>query len=350
MATDGPSVSPRRALLAGLSSSLVALLLVGLAGELWVRLGGPGIDYDLEMWRYARTGKQPSRAPRIGHEHRPGVREQLMGVPVATDEQGRRFDPEAPPIPSEARRLLILGDSITMGWGVAYPETFAGRLQTKLNEPGPPWYEIWNAGVGNYGTVQEVAAFHHRWLPQEPDAVLLAYFINDAEPVPVERTGLLRQRSHLFILLAARWDRLVRRIGGHGGDYREYYRGLYRPEQPAWQAVREALAHLAATCQARDLPLLVAVIPELHQPAEQYPFQEVHRAVLDQARSLGVPAVDLLPATAGADVRSLWVAPDDAHPNAEGHARLARELLRWIDPAAPLAGIFAPAEGSEPAR
>jgi len=47
-------------------------------------------------------------------------------------------------------------------------------------------FEVLNAGVGNYGTVQESSSLQDRTIRAFPtrDLVILEYFINDAEPVP----------------------------------------------------------------------------------------------------------------------------------------------------------------------
>jgi hypothetical protein len=62
------------------------------------------------------------------HGLRPGGSGTSFGVPVSIDEDGFR----APAVPSGHRpsaTILMLGDSVTFGVGVAEPETFVGRLQ-----------------------------------------------------------------------------------------------------------------------------------------------------------------------------------------------------------------------------
>src|SRR5882724_1770369 len=75
-------------------------------------------NYDVEMWRYAKELKQPSPDPVRGHEHVKNSSAVLQSVNIRTDDWGMRGGPVAPRRP-DTRRILVLGDSITLGWGVA---------------------------------------------------------------------------------------------------------------------------------------------------------------------------------------------------------------------------------------
>ena len=71
----------------------LAVTLVVLAGlfELGVRLFvDNGMNFNLEMWKYARDLKEVAPDPLVGHRHRPGRRARLMGVEVAINSNGLR--------------------------------------------------------------------------------------------------------------------------------------------------------------------------------------------------------------------------------------------------------------------
>ena len=72
------------------------------------------------------------------------------------------------------------------------------------------------------------------------------------------------------------------------------------------------------------------LLPELHDPA-RYPFAEEHRKVLAFLAQAGIPALDVTPAFKDTtDPLRLWVAVDDAHPNAFAHAIIARATEQFI--------------------
>ena len=75
----------------GLVTVLVPVLVTALAFEVLTRLVvDDGMQYDLEMWKYARDVKQISADPLIAHEHAPDRRARLMGVDFRTNSKGLR--------------------------------------------------------------------------------------------------------------------------------------------------------------------------------------------------------------------------------------------------------------------
>src|SRR5882672_10131817 len=109
---------------------LLAVLLIGGALELYVRLvEDDGMQFDLEMWKYAKSVKMISSDPLIGHEHRPNADAFLMGARVTTNDAGFRNEPVALAKRPSSTRVMMLGDSVLFGWGTKQDETVAARLQ-----------------------------------------------------------------------------------------------------------------------------------------------------------------------------------------------------------------------------
>ena len=173
--------------LKSLALVLVSVALSLLAFELYVRVViDNGLNYELDMWKYATQMKQVSDDAKIGHEHRPGARAHLMRVEIATNAAKLRDRDYPLQKPTDSTRILMLGDSITMGWGVDAADTVAKRLEMDFNDSYPERHiEVINAGVGNYNTAMEVDWFLSRGLAYDPDIVVLNYFVNDAEPTPI---------------------------------------------------------------------------------------------------------------------------------------------------------------------
>lgn len=329
--------SPRRAgpIRIAIGAALTATaLLVGLLileGVTRLVMDRQGMHFGIEMWKYARQVKRKSDDPNIGHEHLPGRHARLMGVPVEISSQGLRDREYSIPKPADVRRIMILGDSMTFGWGARQEETYAKVFEKMLQEPNTADsrpVEVVNTGVGNYNTAQQVAWFLRSGLQFQPDVVLLAYYINDAEPTPVERQSWLAQHSYLYVFASSGGIALKRKLG-LAPTFFEYYRDLYCDDQPGWQACQQALASLAATCREHRIALRLMLIPELHFPGGTYPFANVHAQVAQVAEAEGVPALDLQHAFQGVPPRQLWVSPGDAHPNALAHAVIAKELTQW---------------------
>lgn len=137
--------------------------------------------YDVEMTRYALELKSAQAPPEIGFVHKPSKRANLMGVEVAINSRGIR-GPEFSIAPAPGvRRILFLGDSLTLGWGVKEDATFARVLERSLSKQHP--VEILNTGHGNFNSAQEAGYYFDYARPWGSRQVVVFYFINDAEEI-----------------------------------------------------------------------------------------------------------------------------------------------------------------------
>lgn len=283
--------------------------------------------YDIEMLRYATLIKHESPNPLVGHVHAPNARAHLMDADVQINSDGLR-DGEHAAARDDRYRIIFLGDSLTFGWGVEQDETFKTRLEAALNRRYPT--EIINFGTGNYNSEQEVNLFLEKGLKYRPDKVVVFYFINDAEPTPKKARLAFLYHSRLVTLAWSRLHALESNLGDRGEFYRTYYADLYRPDAPGWKNAQAALRQLRDVCAANGIALQVVLLPELHS-LQEYPFSNEHAVVTNYLRSIGVPVLDLAPRfTDQGQPMQLWVAPDDAHPNALAHKLIAEKAEDFI--------------------
>ena len=312
---------------------LASLVVTALLLELGLRVLDQHLMlYDVEMWKYAVRLKEQSPDPLLRHVHRPSSHARLMGVDVRINAHGLRdfeYDYEKRP---GVYRILVLGDSITFGWGVPFAATYAKRLERLLNAHATAGhsYQVINSGVGNWNTAQEVEWLRHEGLRYEPDLILLGYFLNDAEPIissPLPRSSWV-YRSHLAVFVWTGWSKLRLLFDGTR-QYRSYYAQLYAGD--GWRACERALAelsHLAAHHHARTMAVL---FPDLHDlDARRYPFRAVHGRVLEAAERSRIPMLDLFPVYENRAARDLVVAADDAHPNELAHALAADAIYDFL--------------------
>jgi hypothetical protein len=100
-------------------------------------------------------------------------------VHIATNSLGLR-GPEIGSKPAGVRRVLALGDSFTFGHAVEAAEAWPAVLEALLNARGGPRYEVINAGVGGYGTGQELLMYDELQARVQPDLVVLGFaVVND---------------------------------------------------------------------------------------------------------------------------------------------------------------------------
>jgi lysophospholipase L1-like esterase len=330
-----PRGEGRQSTLANVVVLVVAILFGCVAMEVALRvIFAHSSDFSMEMWKYAVQLKRPVADPQLSFMHAPNRSAFLMGVPVSINSDGLRDSEYSHTKPPGVYRIMMLGDSTTFGWGVRQTDTAAKFLERKLNEHLPPGYdkvEVINAGVGNYDTVQEVRYYETFGREFHPDLVILVFFINDPEPVPVEKKSFLIDRSYLIAFSTNRFDGVLRHAGVRP-DWKKYYASLYEDDRPGFQACKAALRSLANATRSDGAQLLVAILPELHQiNGDSYPFKAAHEKIKDVMAGEHVPVVELIDGLKDhGPEETLWVTPLDDHPDAKANDLISDQLQQWI--------------------
>jgi len=112
--------------------------------------------------------------------------------------------------------------------------------------------------------------------------------------------------------------------------FREFYSALYRDDAEGWAKSKYALQQLKAICLKRGIDLKVVILPELHELVD-YTFTKEHALITDFLQGNGIPFLDLAPFLRNEDnPQTLWVAMDDAHPNARAHRLIADYTLEFL--------------------
>jgi hypothetical protein len=114
-------------------------------------------------------------------------------------------------------------------------------------------------------------------------------------------------------------------------SYVDYYRGLYESGAEGFSPFEEALGGIGEWTRTRSLPWIFVVLPEFHD--FDGAFEDVYDLVRAKASAAGAIVVDATAAFRGHDPASIWVAYNDVHPNARGHAIIAEAILDQVDPA-----------------
>ena len=280
-------------------------------------------SYDIEMWKYATHLKEPVNDPR-GHIHVSGRSMRLMGVDVSINSKGLRDREFAYSKPAGVFRILALGDSFTMGWGVPVEDTFSKRIEKILDRTSK--VEVLNGGVGNYNTLQELTAYELEYSKYDPDLVLLCFYVNDAEPAQENKAPRFFPNSYLLAFLNRQWQN-VQLLLNPKTRFDAYYNAQF--EGDSWSKYEEVIARLAQSVQARHSKLVVALLPDFRM-LDHYPFTNIHAKVKARFESLGVQVIDLAENLESSFDRRpssrYWVAWDDPHPNADAHRIIAEKI------------------------
>ncbi len=264
-------------------------------------------------------------------------------TPVVIDSRGMRA-PEirAPEITANEQaagkpRILVLGDSFTFGWGVAFEETFPGQLQERL-----PAARVENAGVPGFGLPDIVDWFEAYGLARKPDVVIVAIFLGndlldatakqrqiDVTAPPLKRSAWRQIEHALFthshqirLLKRALPEPLARRLRqlthtpepwaiGYLRDTLETCALTPPPLAQEGRAASEAaIVRLTQLAKSHGFRLVVALVPGPLQASPTHWQAALQQTGADPSRySPDVPATFFTAATTAAGIPTLDLTP-----------------------------------------
>jgi lysophospholipase L1-like esterase len=304
-------------------SFAVALLVSFAAAEGIVRLKNASMkDYNTEMWRYARELKFPSPDPRLGHEHVANSHAVLQSVDIRTNAWGLRGGPASETPAPGTRRILILGSSVALGWGVDEDKVVSSLLQKKFAAARQP-VEVLNGGIGNYNAERYIERFFSRLAPLRPTDLLILAFVRDGEELTQGGGNFLLRNSQLAVTAWTAINRVLTKTGE--ANLVDHYRQIYAPGSPALTLMQAEFAKLAAYAREHDIRVTMAMVPDIHS-LTNYPLGFVHAVFAQAAHDNGFAYIDLLPAFQGLTPEEIYAMPGDPHPNARGHALMAEAI------------------------
>ena len=280
-------------------------------------------NYDIEMWRYAKELKLPSPDPKLGHDHVKQSEAVLQSVKIRLNEWGLRGGPVAA---HPSRRILFLGGSITLGWGVTEENTVTARVQRILREQDPD-AEVLNGGVGNYNAERYVERFFTELKDLHPTDIVVQYFVRDAEKLDAGRGNVLLRNSQLAVTLWIAASRLREKTGEL--SLTEHYTNVYRDDQPGFIEMKSSLRKLADYAKANAIRIYLAMTPDVHN-LKQYQLGFIHEMVNRIAEEDGYQYINLLPAFGGLSPEEVWAMPGDPHPNSLGHELMAKAIAPFL--------------------
>lgn len=327
----------RRERLFLLGSLLLAAAVTALAGEGILRvIVAHRLIYNIEMVRYAKELKQRDPSGEVSHIHRPGASAQLMGVPISLNSLGDR-GPELTPRTDLTKRVLVLGSSVTLGWGVELDHVFTSVAEARLNNERPfgePYrFEFVNAGIGNYNTKFQYVLFKRQYPLIRPDFVILHYFIRDVEPIGRGSDNPILKYSYLAAFLYNRVQIALALAPGRHFSLFEHYRQLYADGSVPWAETRAIIAAMKQALDRDHVPFLVMIVPDVHDVSNHSPYKELYTKMETAFSAAGVATLNMysdFEERYGGREQDLWIQSDDPHPNARGHALMADLVFKYM--------------------
>ena len=290
------------------------LLLFGLlegVAYMWERGQANGL-YAWELVASRRIRLEYYYEPGAGYtKFKPGSYYEWGGIPVNINSHGLRTPETTYKKPPDTFRILNLGDSVAMGWGVREEDTYSRRLERSLNQKATEKlrYEVINAGTPGWNVENELAYLEAEGLRYEPDLILLNLtIVNDVYGQSAlqiqDRPALdswLRDNTYFwpFLKIQMRW--LEARAEG-----RDRIPVLDPPKDPyfyfpsdadaaQWTALWDSILAMSQLANENKAHFVLILFPLEFQVLDQN-FSTLPQEVLTaRAAEADIPVLDLLP-------------------------------------------------------
>jgi hypothetical protein len=349
-------------------------LLTLLAVEVLLRLFHP-VPHSIEANMYYAPD------PHTGYRLEPNSVGWFGPFEAAANRHGHRDDAVALKKPPGTFRILVLGDSFTVGASVRQEEAYPQRLETLLNQSATGRIEVVNAGVGGWDSFQYAQYYEHAGHRFSPDLVIIGFFVSNDTYTPnlavwdlptavmgrrVERVAaqdpLIRvkifayERLHLarFFFNRAQGHVLQHTSGLERNGCQDFSRAYLVVQSTRlpnhWVETGERRAsaqkNIAQIVRIRDLaadagiPVIVVLIPDESQinaalqkaivrpdAWHRYDFDMPQAMIVPMFADHGIPIIDLLPLFRS-DPRCLYM--NDSHWTPAGHDLAALAIRERI--------------------
>jgi hypothetical protein len=335
------------------------LLLLGLlegVSFVWERTQAQG-QYAWELVASRRIKLIEFTEPRPGYTLlEPDSRYEWQGIPVSINSHGLRNGEVSYEKPENTFRILNLGDSVAMGWGVRHEETYGKLLEGSLNlSPDLGFhFEVINSGVPGWNLENELTYLRAEGLKYDPDLILLDItIVNDIyggnalqtnrRPAPIE---WLRESTYSWPFLSIQYQWMTARSQGRERiDVIDppYEPSKYFPldeEDKQWEKIWSWLSSFDTLSAQEEVPLVLVLFPLEYQLLDETYSTLPQELIIKKSNEMGIPVVDLLPSYRQAcrekpggacQLEDRYLFADVwMHPSAIGHQLTAKEIQQFL--------------------
>jgi hypothetical protein len=316
-----------------------------------------------------------SKNKSITYEYIAGVKGYLekwpKGILLNINQMGFRDDEEKTHSKDKDKyRILGIGDSVMMGQGVKFEDTYGEVLENELDKQSKKdemdiEFEFINLAVGGYNTTMEVETFFQKGLKFNPDMVIVSYVPNDFDLpnfiikkenpwVSKKSFAVFYIGKHLKILANTKYGKF---LGNIAWQNQKKDLGVWGLDMAMWRNVKygnpigneykfvpneykfmvgieayvREMKRLKKKCDELNLPLIL----QFDVPEEKV-VENRERIVIQLAEELNIPVIKnhkevrnfLEERNVGP--KFFCVLSNDCHPNKWGHLIKGKKLASYI--------------------
>jgi len=279
------------------------------------------------------------------------------GHEIVNNRYGFREEDFDVPKPEGLFRIMILGDSLTWGAGLAPRDRYTDRLEEMLSRavPGQP-VEVINFGYQGGPTVRECDLLEDLHQEVDPDLIVVGFCLNDPQPRSMNYSRERERLDDLYSLIAGlrhvglkkTYSFVINSINNVFVNieaipsWEEALDRAYQADSREWKEFERALGDIRRISDQRKLspPVLILLVQGMARDNPHPPFMPEWFAKAGAAAArMGFVVVD--PTSrflAELTMKDLPVNPLDGHPSAVCNRIYADQLFEKVLPLVQEAG------------
>lgn len=244
--------------------------------------------------------------------------------------RGPEFDLEES---RDALRILVIGDSLTFGQGVAEEEMYTTLVEKELNEryPGQRIMVI-NASNQGAGMKDEVNMFIDFYDVFKPHIVVFGFFYNDIKNSSLASTMVSsRKWRSLWAFSKLLQHSLI--VAGMFPDFYQDMKPRYEADHPDWHAFQDTLDTLVRFREERGgFPIVMMYLDLITKVRSKYAdfLHDSKITLKNELQERGISFVDTYRALKDGGEKNYSLNRWDYHPNAKANEIYANVLVDYL--------------------
>ena len=285
------------------------------------------MNYDIEMWKYAKELKESYYNKKINHIHKKNSKATLQNVEISINSYGFRGENfNRNDWDNADEKIIFLGSSVTLGWGVSEKKILTSLIQRKSEEENKNWKVI-NAAVGNYNTERYINNFFEFYQNFDPSVVVVQYFVNDAEILDNRKGNFFTRNFHLGVEL---WKYLALfNTNLRDTNIIEHYKSVYDAEKKN-KIVYKEFKRLGKYCENKNIKCHIIFTPDFKLINENN-LNFVKNYIRSLSKELNFYFFDLTNDFDNYNSDMITNAQyKDRHPNELAHNIMAKTIYKYL--------------------
>ena len=225
------------------------------------------------------------------------------------------------------RKIMFIGSSMLLGWGVEEEKIFTSIIKKKAEIDNRKWL-IMNGGIGNYNTIRYVENYLENWSEIEIDDLIVAYFINDTEILKQQNPNFFEKHTHIGVLI---WKFINSQINIFKNENAsDYYKNIYEDDFEGFNIAKNELKKLNSHCLIKNIKCRIILIPHVLK-IKPYQFKFINEKIINFSKNNDIEYYDLLDDLQKYENTKLMNDYNDRHINAFSHNVIGERLYEILN-------------------